>query len=307
MLVARARVLGGQPPQTLGAAILVAPGSVLTCRHVLADANGGRTPEEFLVDFPDSPAADPAKATVSRSIPAIPGHSRDLALLELASPASSVPARWADRVDEPVVRVFGYPAGLPVGVWVRALLTDEVDERTGWRRLDRRGAECGPDEGRDTQPIERGYSGAAAFDAAGSVVGMVVVRTPPTGRAETWLIPSGQWQAVLSGSPRPSPTGRRPLSFAQKHVLSHALGNVPVLTTPEGRRLLLQTLPPHIRAVVPTHPTARLELFALLDTVLEFDEGFPILLATVAALAGPDIRAVATVRRLACDLGLLEA
>jgi hypothetical protein len=87
---------------------------------------------------------------------------------------------------------------------------------------------------------------------------------------------------VLSGSP-----GRR----TALSVLVDALLAVPVVAQENGRRLLLDQLRPQLANAVPYSPSARLHVFALLRTCMDYDHGLDELLTVVRQLEGDSIPA----------------
>ncbi len=224
----------------------------------------------------------------------------DMALLELPRPAPVAPARLARSRRSTDVRVFGYPGSLFTGVWARATVTGVVDEHTGWHQLDRK-------EG--SVPIDRGFSGAAVFDEVQHVVGMVAAVAHWPGHTVAWMSPVERWERAL---PLATANGARPhqepldLTFAQKHALSMALADVPVMADPTSRRQVVFNLAPEVRGSVPSFSAAGVDLFGIVDAVIQFPDGFGDLYRVVAALAGVNSAAVARLRDLAISYGLLE-
>ncbi|WP_162907233.1 effector-associated domain 2-containing protein [Allorhizocola rhizosphaerae] len=290
VLVGRIRVSGGSPAQVCGAGVLLASNMVISCRQVVSEALG-RTRSRLYVDCPEAPASPRISASVSDD-----GHVGDLVTLTLVKPAPVAPARLSHSPRRRSVRLFGYPRAFPSGVWVSAELGAE-HEPTGWRRL-----RC-----LDGTAIEPGLGGAGVHDEADGVLGIVLIHAAATGDAVAWMIPTEGWPAALSRrqlAQAPAQPGG-PLTFSDKHALAMALGEVPILSSPEGRRLIVQSLPANIRGAVPNHAVASLELFGLVDAVLAFDGGFEALYSVVATLMGETAVPVIHVRMLAMRLGLL--
>jgi S1-C subfamily serine protease len=266
---------------------------VLTCWHVIVDPANGTARNAIFADFPDRPSAPRVKVAIGREVPVTDDGAGDLAVLALPEPAPVAAARLAVRIDEPTVRVFGYPEGVPTGVWVTATVTGAIDERSGWRQLDRASGSAA---------VERGFSGAGVHDENGAVIGIVVARATLSGHIVAWMIPMDRWPIRRPGVSAAPPT--RQLGFTDRHALAVALGEVWILKTAEGRQLVVQNLPPPISRVIPSFNSAGLDLFGLVNAVLAFDDGFAHLYSVVEVLAGPDTIAVANLRRLAIRLGL---
>jgi hypothetical protein len=189
-----------------------------------------------------------------------------------------------------------------MGVWATATITGTEDQGSGWRQLDRQPTSVA---------IERGFSGAPVYDATMAVLGILVARIPRSDHVVAWMIPTGRWHTEL---PEVFPArqistwvGQPRLTFVQKLTLANALGEVPVMAHVEGRRLVVQNLPGHIRGAVPTHSVANLDLFGLVDAVLEYDDGFSMLYTVIQGLGGREPLAIVHLREIAVEMGLLEA
>jgi hypothetical protein len=293
----RTRIWVGDPAHVGGAGILVAPRQVITCWHVIHPDGPGTA--DVSVDFPDSSGRSTLPATMDRGVPVDAAEGGDLALLELSRPTSVVPARLTRR-HAATVRVFGYPGQLSTGVWARATVAGAVDEQTGWYQLDAK---------EDSVPIEQGFSGAAVFDDSGSVIGMVAAIARWPVHSVAWMIPVERWQRAfpdvfIERDRRP----RDPvvLTFAQKHALSRALADLPIMADVDTRRRVVFSLPPEIRAAVPSFSVAGVDLFGIVDAVTQFPDGFRDLFRVVAAFAGSNSAAMARVRQLAVSYDLLE-
>ncbi|WP_410811474.1 trypsin-like peptidase domain-containing protein [Micromonospora sp. 067-2] len=306
----RVRVLAGRPASVVGAGIQLTSDHVLTCWHVVHDG-AGSNPTGLLVDTPAHPEARvTAEVAWSRSVG--PEGDGDVAVLRCATPLPSAPATLADRGnDEFDVRIVGFPANTPASVVVTARTVGPVDAATGWRQLDRVSSV--------TAGIDRGFSGAGVYDADGAVVGMVMARTRVGEQLVAWMLPVRLWRALLPSGLLPTgllpsagrtATGaaRRPVgavSFAEKMALARLLEDVPVLRNPDSRQLVTQSLPPHMwRAVHPFGPLG-LDMFSLIRTGLEYDDGIPALYHVLLAMEGHDSRPVKAFHDLAESLGLL--
>ncbi len=167
-------VAPGDEPRVVGTAMLVAPGQLVTCAHVVAAALGCAADTEpapteaVLIDLPAVAPGRLLRARIAVWLPrrARPGGAYDIAGLTLEGPtpaaALAVPLRLAEGSWERACRVFGFPAGRPDGSYASGSLRDVL--ANGWVML-RGGAEA-----REfTRP---GYSGGPVYDQQG-VLGML--------------------------------------------------------------------------------------------------------------------------------------
>jgi len=301
-LAGRVRVLGGRSPSVVGAGVQLTADLVLTCWHVVDDGTGPDQPG-LLVDTPSSPGSPvAAEVTWSRSVG--PAGDGDLAVLRCATPLPSTPATLADRGDDEFdVRIVGFPANTPASVLVLARAVGPVDASTGWRQLDRISSA--------TAAIDRGFSGAGVYASDGAVVGMVLARTSVGQQLVGWMLPVGQWPALLPPgllpavarrTPRPAPA---PLSFAQKMALARLLEEIPVLRHPDSRQLVIQSLPPHISRMVKPFGPLGLDMFGLIRTGLEYEDGIAALYRVLLLTEGSGSTPLRAFRDLAESLGLL--
>ncbi|MEU8156044.1 trypsin-like peptidase domain-containing protein [Micromonospora sp. NPDC048986] len=307
-LAGRVRILGGHSSSVVGAGIQLTSDLVLTCWHVVDDGAGGG-PAGVLVDTPSHPGTRVAAAvTWSRGVG--PAGDGDLAVLRCATPLPSAPATLADRGDDEFdVRIVGFPANTPASVMVLARAVGPVDVGTGWRQLDRISSA--------TAGIDRGFSGSGVYAPDGAVVGMVLARASVGQQLVGWMLPVGQWRALLpSGLLPPAllPPGPlaavaratpRTLSFAQKMALARLLEEIPVLRHPDSRQLVIQSLPPHIGRMVNPFGPLGLDMFGLIRTGLEYEDGIAALYRVLLLTEGPTSRPLRAFRDLAESLGLL--
>ncbi|MEU8393060.1 trypsin-like peptidase domain-containing protein [Micromonospora sp. NPDC048842] len=321
-LAGRVRILGGHSSSVVGAGIQLTSELVLTCWHVVGDGTGAGQPG-VLVETPSHPGTRvAAEVTWSRGVG--PAGDGDLALLRCAAPLASAPATLADRGDDEFdVRIVGFPANTPASVMVLARAVGPVDAGTGWRQLDR----VSP----ATAGIDRGFSGAGVYGPDGAVVGMVLARASVGQQLVGWMLPVGQWRALLppgklppallppgklppallpSGpltavaraTPRPAPA---PLAFAQKMALARLLEEIPVLRHPDSRQLVIQSLPPHISRMVNPFGPLGLDMFGLIRTALEYEDGIAALYRVLLLTEGSASTPLRAFRDLAESLGLL--
>jgi WD40 repeat protein len=168
----------GRP--TAGLGVLIGPGQVVTCAHVVNTALGREKREQalpgeqdvVLVDFPLLPGGTVREARVVAWVPPPLDRSggADVAGLTLAedAPAGAALARFRSAVPEPGtwLRVFGYPGSPPraTGVHVEVELKGEV------------GGQLLQVESRSHQTVKAqpGFSGSPVWDhASGEVAGLL--------------------------------------------------------------------------------------------------------------------------------------
>ncbi|WP_433312010.1 trypsin-like peptidase domain-containing protein [Micromonospora sp. CA-269861] len=312
-LAGRVRILGGHSPSVVGAGIQLTTDLVLTCWHVVNDGTGADQPG-LLVDTPSQPGTRiAAEVTWSRAVG--PAGEGDVAVLRCATPLPSAPATLADRGDDEFdVRIVGYPANTPASVLVMARAVGPVDASTRWRQLDRVSSA--------TAAVDRGFSGSGVYASDGAVVGMVLARTSVGQQLVAWMLPVGQWPALLPPDllppgllpPAVLPSGPRPavarpvpapLSFAQKMALARLLEEIPVLRHPDSRQLVIQSLPSHISRMVKPFGPLGLDMFGLIRTGLEYEDGIAALYRVLLLTEGSGSTPLRAFRDLAESLGLL--
>ncbi|MGW5557859.1 trypsin-like peptidase domain-containing protein [Micromonospora sp. NPDC003944] len=319
-LAGRVRILGGHSPSVVGAGIQLTTDLVLTCWHVVDDGAGGDQ-HGLLVDTPSQPGTRVAAEVLwSRGVG--PAGDGDLAVLRCATPLPSTPAALADRGDDEFdVRIVGYPVNTPASVLVLARAVGPVDASTGWRQLDRVSAA--------TAGIDRGFSGSGVYASDGAVVGMVLARASVGQQLVGWMLPVAKWSALLPPGllpptvlpprppsallprPRSAPDGAAsapvpaPPSFAQKMALARLLEDIPVLRHPDSRQLVIQSLPPHIGRMVKPFGPLGLDMFGLIRTGLEYEDGIAALYRVLLLTEGSASKPLQAFRDLAESLGLL--
>ncbi|WP_327041750.1 serine protease [Micromonospora ureilytica] len=308
-LAGRVRIHGGPSSSVVGAGIQLTADLVLTCWHVVDDGTGAADRPGLLVDTPGHPGTlVAAEVTWSRGVG--PAGDGDLAVLRCATPLPSAPATLADRGDDEFdVRIVGFPANTPASVMVVARAVGPVDASTGWRQLDRISSA--------TAGVDRGFSGSGVYAPDGAVVGMVLARTSVGQQLVAWMLPVGQWRALLppgllppallpSGPlPAVGRTAPGPLSFAQKMALARLLEEIPVLRHPDSRQLVIQSLPPHISRMVNPFGPLGLDMFGLIRTGLEYEDGIAALYRVLLLTEGSASKPLRAFRDLAESLGLL--
>ncbi|MDQ0748232.1 hypothetical protein QF034_002463 [Streptomyces africanus] len=179
-----------------GAGFLVAPGTVLTCAHVVGDGEG------LTVTFTERPGSPPVPARVAAH-GGWAGSSTDLgdlAVLELDQEVPVAPAALApaDAAHGPAPRklvVYGFPAGFDEGTLAEYRVTAPQLIKREWLQL-----EAWHPGG---QPLAPGFSGAAVTLAdTGEVVGMVTAaagtRDVRTGRMMPVQVMARYWPALQS-------------------------------------------------------------------------------------------------------------
>ncbi|MFR0358920.1 effector-associated domain 2-containing protein [Streptomyces sediminimaris] len=281
-----------------GAGILVLPGTVLTCAHVVASAlrpgrDGLEAPTRaVLVDAPGHPDVAAGEAVVvARGWfpgPLAGGSGADLAVLRTrwSPPRSLAPARLGP-CGEPDLRevgACGHPVGAPDGLWSTARLVGRGGPHRDWIQLEglgAAGARVGP-----------GFSGAGVWDpAARRVVGMITAAYGDRQAKVAWMLPmeaaARMWpdlagaveppgRGVPGGPGRDAPGGpgwwAGPPSDRDQFALADALLNVAQVEEDHGAALR-GLLPPAIRRAVRTHARPRLQLFFLVQACAEHPGG----------------------------------
>jgi Effector-associated domain 2/Trypsin-like peptidase domain len=280
-----------------GAGILVMPGVVLTCAHVVAAATGqGRADpeavpaEHVLVDVPGCPGAGPGEAAVVPGGwfpgPLAGGTGGDLAVLRTAwSPPGRTAAARVGPCGEPdrrEVNVYGHPAGAPDGLWSRARLVGRGGPHREWIQMEGIGG-TGPRVG-------HGFSGAGVWDpVARRVVGMVTAAYSDEPARTAWMLPleaaARMWpglDAALDPPARGEAWGSPP-SDRDQFALADALLSVPQIED-DGGAALRGLLPSRIRRSVRTHPRPRLQLFFLVQACAQHLDGRQALVDAVRLL-----------------------
>jgi energy-coupling factor transporter ATP-binding protein EcfA2 len=187
----RARLLDSEG-RTAGSGFLVDDRHVLTCAHVVArqlGINGAdpRIPNGIVgLDFPAVPSAEPMQARVSANgwFPPNSNGGDDIAVLELTAqaPLSAIraPLRTLQGGFGHHFRCFGFPEGLPHGLWIEGTISGRAGPQSEWVQLQVAGS------------VPAGFSGSAIYDdTVEAVVGMLVaVTSAATTTAPTaWMLP----------------------------------------------------------------------------------------------------------------------
>ncbi|UQX00061.1 trypsin-like peptidase domain-containing protein [Streptomyces sp. RerS4] len=187
-VLAAAIVRVGAAGAPAGVGFLIAPDLVLTCAHVVTDALGlPRThpsaPTGVLaLDRPLSGVPGLIDAEVAHWVPLREDGTGDIAVLRTPRPPAGVvppPMASPASVWEHPVRVAGFPAAFPGGVWHAGRLRGRTAE--DWVQL----------SGADQQgvPVDKGFSGSPVWDEeARAVVGMVVA-AQLSGDRQSFVIP----------------------------------------------------------------------------------------------------------------------
>ncbi|WP_128436624.1 serine protease [Streptomyces cyaneus] len=181
------RVCGGDG-RPVGTGFLLAPGTVATCAHVVADAlgtdAGSSTPPAapVTVEFPLRPGAVRYEASVSAWRPVAGDGTGDIALLRLpeGAPAGAVPLADAADVWHHRFRVLGFPASAEHGAWIGGRLLGAVSQ--GWISMETDST---------AHRIAPGCSGAPVWDEdIGAVIGMTVATDRGAAAVTSYLIPA---------------------------------------------------------------------------------------------------------------------
>ncbi|GGV26435.1 trypsin-like peptidase domain-containing protein [Streptomyces spectabilis] len=280
-----------------GAGIIVAPGSVLTCAHVVAGAlrQDGPTAPVGAVGLDVGGHPDRARGEASVAADGwFPGpldgaRGGDLAVLTTTwRPPPGVgfarlgPCGDPDRRE---VHVYGHPARAPDGLWSRASLVGRGGPHRDWVQLD------GLDSA--TAWIEPGFSGAGVWDpATGRVVGMVTAALGDRGTRAAWMLPmeaaARLWPALAPAvtghaPPGAAPSAAKPPTDHQQFALADALLRVS-LVEEDRAATLLRLLPAHIRHGVRDHPRARLQVFYVVQACVDHRDGRAALVAALRML-----------------------
>lgn len=295
------RVRIGRPGgPVVGAGVLVHPTAVLTCAHVVAEAVGadpaGPAPAGPVdVDFPTSRAAAVPGRLAPDGWRGVRERDGDLALLTIPpAPEGTAPARFAtcaELAPGTPVRAYGFPRGLPDGLWRSAVLAGPGGPGVGWIQVDPVGA-----------PMPHGFSGAGALADRG-VVGLLVARYRGDAGSVNWLVPAEHiatcFPAVLAS---PGATDREP-STSELQRLARVLIEVPAMRHPDSRQQVIDALPPTVANQVPRQPTPMLEAFALLRTCLSYRGGLSHLVAVLDGFDS-DASALHRMKSMLEELGL---
>ena len=155
-----------------GAGFLAAGNRILTCAHVVGEA------EEVAFDFP---LLAPGKTCTGRVT--LRDAERDIACLDAADlPAGAAPVRLvqAETLWGHPFRAFGFPAGHDSGVWASGVLRDR--DAQGWLHIE--------DTKTTGYAVQPGFSGGPVWDEElHAVVGMVAAAERTPGVKAAFCIP----------------------------------------------------------------------------------------------------------------------
>lgn len=176
----------------LGAGMVLGPGYVLTCAHVLLGHSCSPTTEgtvpnmKVTLDFVGLHGMPSTRTRVAAGgwIPPLQDGRGDVALLaidqpqpsEVAAPLHRLPMTWGRAVH-----TCGYPRHLENGLWVGATLAGNCGPGGEWVQMN---------PGSPDDRIRAGFSGAAVVDdETGYVIGMVVSKFTNADAGLSWMIP----------------------------------------------------------------------------------------------------------------------
>lgn len=204
--------LRGPDGRTVGTGFLLAPGTVATCAHVVADALRTDARDEaaptrpVTVEFPLQRGSAAYEASVSAWCPVAPDGTGDIALLRLPEQpapesteapvppvtpggASPVPLAGVGDVWDHRFRILGFPATAEHGAWIGGRLRGAVGQ--GWISMEADGT---------AYRISPGCSGAPVWDEeSGAVVGMTVATDRGPDSVTAYLIPADALLALQPG------------------------------------------------------------------------------------------------------------
>lgn len=242
----------------LGSGVLIAYNLVLTCAHVLDDADE-RPTGEYLVEFPRAAGQAPLRGRV----PADgwrPQSRADLAILELDGepdddlirPARLGPAAAAG--NEPA-KAYGHPPEAPDGLWARL----DVSGSTGREQV-----QLVPRPGIKADRIAVGFSGGpVVLEVTATVIGIVVSTLQDPDWVAGWMIPmeiaARELRHVRNVMPMTG-TGADDIDPAALDALAETLSRLPHLAGPVGRRRIGERLPAASKALLPPPPPSARDL-----------------------------------------------
>nr|WP_055613194.1 trypsin-like peptidase domain-containing protein [Streptomyces phaeochromogenes] len=290
--------------------MLLTSGTVLTCAHVVEAAlrlpgpHTDAAPEgQILLEFPataqgphESIHAHVAEAGWLRSPPA-----GDVAVLQLEGelPAGAVPAPLGScgTGTSESVAVYGYPSGVPDGIWARGQIVGAGGAHPAWRQID----------GLDPvgAPVTRGFSGAGVWDLRrGLVVGVLaaVLAARSThavvATRVAWMIPLDVLDGTSFAIAAPAPPRAAPqLTHIDEPLPARVLWAVvdrllaiESFRIDAGYQLLLQ-LPPEIVSGIARQSSPRIQLYQIVRRCGEFEQG-PVALVTAVQWIEGDTTAV---------------
>ncbi|MGW1209989.1 trypsin-like peptidase domain-containing protein [Streptomyces sp. NPDC002499] len=301
----RVRVRDQERAGVVGAGVLVASRTVLTCAHVVEAAlrlprprTGAAPKGRILLDFPTTAQGtpEPIHAHVAedgwlRSPPA-----GDVAVLRLESepPAGAVPAPLGScgTGTGESVAVYGYPSGVPDGIWARGQIVGAGGVHPAWRQID----------GLDPvgAPVTRGFSGAGVWDLGrGLVVGVLAAvlaarttEAAPAARV-AWMIPldvldGTRFEITAAAPAREAAQPARvdePLPARALWALVDRLLAVESFRIDSGHQLLLQ-LPSEIVSGIARQNSPRIQLYQIVRRCGEFEQGPVALVSAVQWIEG---------------------
>ncbi len=271
-----------------GAGVLVAPGRVLTCAHVVPS-------EPFTARFPGSSheVEVPARVLADGWFPQQADGRGDIAILELTEPAPAdvLPANLGrgDLCLGGLVQAYGHPPELDSGVWTQGSLLGSTGPGAEWMQvsgvavIDRR--------------IEPGFSGGGVFDPeTGLVVGMVVAAYQSHADHLAWMVPmevvARYWRPLADLFEAQSPPRAQTPSVRR---IVNLLQTLRTMTDSGKRQTLVESLPVQIDLAGSRHLTTVQDIYGIVTACQRVDGGLAELARVLRFLEGPsrDVEALA--------------
>ncbi len=266
-----------------GAGVVVTDRHILTCAHVVASGDG------ILARLPGtgSDVVLPVHVTDGGLFSSGEDERADLAILQSSPglPTDATPARLAPGQPSlgRTVYAFGHPSSMSRGVWTRCELRSTAGPGAEWMQLsgiaeiDRR--------------IEPGFSGAGVLDPdTDCVIGVVVATSQGRDDRLAWMVPMevvARYWAPLAArlipepSVAPEPGGDWVMRFVS------ALSGLRTMRDERLRDQVVASLHHDIAVRVPRQRGPLPDIYGIVLTCLDYDDGLPQLVTVIRFLEGP--------------------